>query len=231
MGEKEKAEFALKVLTDGLKKRGAALDFGIADGRLSSAVSEAEVKREIEKIAKESPFFKEEKLFIFDPNKKNNREWYDFSIEGENGFFVPVNIKITAGGFPDNLSCKLGIFYALTGKRPEEAGIKNGIGWAAFLKKMREELEKGNPDDSKDYFFLVIDKADTKNVFFSSLKTIENLTPNSSNLPFQCKWKNNRERKMRTGKEGKDFVLGALKKSLKLRKMDILAACAELENF
>ena len=131
MEEKDVAERALKVITSRLKKEGVVLPHLAGDERLSSAANEGNVKRLIKKVAKESAFFSEKGLKISNPNEKSNRAWYDFSIEG-NGIFVPVNIKITGGKHPDNLSCKLGIFYALTGKRPESAGVSNGIGWEDF---------------------------------------------------------------------------------------------------
>ena len=184
--EKEVAERALGIIISGLKKEGVVLPHLAGNERLSSAANEGNVKRLIKKVAKESTFFSEKGLKISDPNGKNNRAWYDFSIEGD-GIFIPVNIKITSEKCPDNLSCKLGIFYALTGKRPESAGISNGIGWEAFAEALAKGLKEKGKDNGKDYYFLVVSKNDSKDVFFSSLKTLQTLTPNASNLPFQCK--------------------------------------------
>lgn len=232
MEEKKIAERALGIIESGLKKEGVVLPHLANDERLSSAVNEGNVKRLVRKIAKESAFFSEKGLKISDQNEKNNRAWYDFAIEGD-GIFIPVNIKITSGKCPDNLSCKLGIFYALTGKRPESAGVSNGIGWEAFataLAKCLKEKERGK-DNGKDYYFLVISKNDNKDVFFSSLKTLQTLTPNASNLPFQYRWKENRKRKERGEEEARAFVLGAFKKSLETRKEEIIKTCAVVEAF
>lgn len=230
MEEKEIAERALGIITSGLKKEGVVLPHLAGDERLSSAVNEGNVKRLVRKIAKENAFFREKGLRISDPNEKNNRAWYDFAIEG-NGIFIPVNIKITSGKCPDNLSCKLGIFYALTGKRPESAGVSNGIGWEDFAKALAKGLKEKGKDNVKDYYFLVVSKNDNKDVFFSSLKTLQTLTPNASNLPFQCKWKENRKRKERGEEEARAFVLGAFKKSLETRKEEIIKTCAVVASF
>ena len=230
MKEKDVAERALGIIESGLKKEGVVLPHLANDERLSSAVNEGNVKRLIKKNAKESAFFSEKGLKISDPNGKNNRAWYDFSIEGD-GIFIPVNIKITSGKCPDNLSCKLGIFYALTGKRPERAGVSNGIGWEDFATALAKGLKEKGKDNGKDYYFLVVSKNDNKDVFFSSLKTLQTLTPNASTLPFQCKWEENRKRKERGEEEARAFVFGAFKKSLEMEKEEIIKTCAVVEGF
>ncbi|PUD24140.1 restriction endonuclease, partial [Helicobacter pylori] len=52
-------------------------------------------------------------------------------------------------------------------------------------------------------------------VFINSLKGIQTLQPN--NLPFQCKWDNNREIVQRDFDGSKNFILSALAESVKLR--------------
>ncbi|GAA8763224.1 hypothetical protein Hpoki61_12540 [Helicobacter pylori] len=58
-------------------------------------------------------------------------------------------------------------------------------------------------------------KNDPKDIFINSLKGIQTLQPN--NLPFQCKWDNNREIVQRDFDGSKNFILSALAESVKLR--------------
>ncbi|MFP6045981.1 restriction endonuclease, partial [Helicobacter pylori] len=58
----------------------------------------------------------------------------------------------------------------------------------------------------------IINKNDPKDIFINSLKGIQTLQPN--NLPFQCKWDNNREIVQRNFIESKNFILSALAKSV-----------------
>ncbi len=60
-------------------------------------------------------------------------------------------------------------------------------------------------------------KNDPKDIFINSLKGIQTLQPNGNNLPFQCKWDNNREIIQRNFDESKNFILSALAESVKLR--------------
>ncbi|WP_237015067.1 restriction endonuclease [Helicobacter pylori] len=60
-------------------------------------------------------------------------------------------------------------------------------------------------------------KNDPKDIFINSLKGIQTLQPNGNNLPFQCKWDNNREIIQRDFDESKNFILSALAESVKLR--------------
>ncbi len=125
------------------------------------------------------------------------REWWDFSF------------KITTTKTADNLNCKLGIYYALCGLLPE---FNNEIAWEKYFQKLHKDLGK-NTD--RDYYFLIINKNDPKDIFINSLKGIQTLQPN--NLPFQCKWDNNREIVQRDFDESKNFILSALAKSVTLR--------------
>ncbi|RKV31241.1 restriction endonuclease [Helicobacter pylori] len=77
-----------------------------------------------------------------------------------------------------------------------------------------EEKDLGK-NTNRDYYFLIINKNDPKDIFINSLKGIQTLQPN--NLPFQCKWDNNREIVQRDFIESKNFILSALAKSVKLR--------------
>ncbi len=166
----------------------------LQDGRLNPSVNEEEILNTIK--------------HPFPIQLPKAREWWDFSFE-ENDIFYPVNIKITTTKTADNLNCKLGIYYALCGLLPE---FNNEIAWEKYFQKLHEDLGK-NTD--RDYYFLIINKNDPKDIFINSLKGIQTLQPN--NLPFQCKWDNNREIIQRDFDGSKNFILSALAESIKLR--------------
>lgn len=164
------------------------------DGRLTSAISESLI----------IDFLRD--LFI-----KNNisitievapiRHWYDFLIKFEDGESIPVNLKITTGNQADNISSRKGMFYALTGISPDKIrGLERHVSFNEQL------LKNYNPYNHKDYFFVIYFK-DTETFLFTSLKRIETLTPNGSNLPFQCKWKNNLIYTQRDEKEQSEYIL------------------------
>ncbi|BAW42160.1 type II restriction enzyme [Helicobacter pylori] len=164
----------------------------LQDGRLNSSVNEEEILNAIK--------------YFFPIQLPKAREWWDFSFE-ENDIFYPVNITTTKTA--DNLNCKLGIYYALCGLLPE---FNNEIAWEKYFQKLHKDLGK-NTD--RDYYFLIINKNDPKDIFINSLKGIQTLQPN--NLPFQCKWDNNRKIIQRNFDESKNFILSTLAESVKLR--------------
>ncbi|GAA9148727.1 hypothetical protein BTM352_02640 [Helicobacter pylori] len=166
----------------------------LQDGRLNPSVNEEEILNIIK--------------HFFPIQLLKAREWWDFSVE-ENDIFYPVNIKTTTTKTADNLNCKLGIYYALCGLLPT---FNNEIAWEKYFQKLHKDLGK-NTD--RDYYFLIINKNDPKDIFINSLKGIQTLQPN--NLPFQCKWDNNREIIQRDFDESKNFILSTLAKSVKLR--------------
>ncbi|MCQ2918629.1 restriction endonuclease [Helicobacter pylori] len=166
----------------------------LQDGRLNSSVNEEEILNVIKDY--------------FPIQLPKAREWWDFSFE-ENDIFYPVNIKTTTTKTADNLNGKLGIYYALCGLVPE---FNNEIAWEKYFQKLHKDLGKNT---NRDYYFLIINKNDPKDIFINSLKGIQTLQPN--NLPFQCKWDNNREIVQRDFDGSKNFILSALAKSVKLR--------------
>lgn len=182
------------------------------DGRVNSSINEKEIRTCLKTAAvNNDKFTNEHGLVITDPN---DRDWVDFTIEGPKTF-VPVNIKVTnMDGSADNLSCKLGMFYALTGIRPN---FHNGISWGNYTEHMANALATTRGNTSADYYFLVVNKKDPGDVFWTSLKRIQTLTPNGNNLPFQCDWSKNRDRAERNSIEAVKYVLGAFHQSVRLR--------------
>ncbi|GAA9973756.1 hypothetical protein VN0948_13810 [Helicobacter pylori] len=184
----------LNEIAEFLKTNPYHLSQPLQDGRLNPSVNEEEILNTIK--------------HFFPIQLPKAREWWDFSFE-ENDIFYPVNIKTTTTKTADNLNCKLGIYYALCGLLPT---FNNEIAWEKYFQKLHKDLGK-NTD--RDYYFLIINKNDPKDIFINSLKGIQTLQPN--NLPFQCKWDNNREIIQRNFDGSKNFILSALAKSVKLR--------------
>ncbi|GAA7955963.1 hypothetical protein COL5_13660 [Helicobacter pylori] len=184
----------LNEIAEFLKTNPCHLSQPLQDGRLNSSVNEEEILNTIKDH--------------FPIQLPRAREWWDFSFE-ENKIFYPVNIKTTTTKTADNLNGKLGIYYALCGLLPE---FNNEIAWEKYFQKLHKDLGKNT---NRDYYFLIINKNDPKDIFINSLKGIQTLQPN--NLPFQCRWDNNREIVQRSFIESKNFILSALAKSVKLR--------------
>ncbi len=184
----------LNEIAEFLRTNPYSLSQPLQDGRLNSSVNEEEILNTIKGH--------------FSIQLPKAREWWDFGFE-ENDIFYPVNIKITTTKTADNLNCKLGIYYALCGLLP---AFNNEIAWEKYFQKLYKDLGKNT---NRDYYFLIINKNDPKDIFINSLKGIQTLQPN--NLPFQCKWDNNREIVQRDFDGSKNFILSALAKSVKLR--------------
>jgi len=183
-------------ICDYLIKLNVKLSKQFADGRINASMNEAELLKEIK-----------EQFGIQEPR---SRAWFDFSIENESGFF-PVNIKITDTTHADNLNCKLGIYYALTGLLPH---FPNETRWLTYFEHLKENLGK---EKNKDYYFLIFNKQNPTDIFVNSLKGLQDLQPNGNNLPFQCKWDNNRKYQNRSFNKAAEFILSTFGHSIKLR--------------
>ena len=174
----------LREISDYLNTQKFEVEASQRDGRINSILHEDKLT---ELLAKKYPI-----------NVPKARAWYDFAIT-DDGIFYPVNIKSTTGKGNDNLSCKLGIYYALTGKNPTGDRLS---GWRAYFDKLNADLS----ENDVDYYFLVLNKG-TGKTFMAALKGLQSLVPNGNNLPFQCNWTENTQYKSRTFEEAKDFLL------------------------
>lgn len=166
------------------------------DGRINASINEGELIKEIK--------------VKYSINLPRKRSWYDFSITENNEFF-PVNIKVTKTSQTDNLNCKLGIYYTLSGLMPDFA---NEISAPQFFEKLKKNLATHT---DKDYYFLVFNKTNPKDIFYNSLKGLQELQANGNNLPFQCRWDKNKKIKLRNFEEARDFLLQTYGASIKLR--------------
>lgn len=173
----------LNDIVDFLKENPVILKNENDDGRINSAINEQEILNCI--------FAKFHKVSI-----PKMRAWYDFAIYDKSETFVNIKISDLDNSSADNCSSKLGMGYALCGKK------NMPIRWDNFHKMLADELKIGY-----DYYFLVINSNDSRDCFWTSLKRIKTLVSNGNNLPFQCDWSKNREFSDRTEVEAMRYIL------------------------
>lgn len=149
------------------------------DGRINSCLDEEYI---IELLIKK--FGKR----IIKPKK---RMWFDLIIIDYRCGSLPLNIKTTTLKTSDNIGNLALCVYAYTNKMMRlNKEYNNGHMSDILIKKLKnKEFNYSN----KDYYFLVINKNNTKEIIINSMKGLTKLTPNINNLPFQICWKNNKE--------------------------------------
>jgi len=174
-----------------------ALSTKFQDGRVNASINEDEILKKINKN--------------FQIHNPPPRYWFDFAIPLESGENIPVNIKVSSTSTNDNVQCKLGIYYALTGLWPD---FPNEIAWGEYFRKLRKNLSSAK---NKDYYFLIVSKKNPTDIFCTSLKQINTLVANGNNLPFQCNWGNNRDLCRREHDDAVRFLLGKFYESIQLR--------------
>lgn len=187
----------LQEVVDYLKSQIIVLPSGSGDGRTDSTFAETHIV----KMLKEA-----NKWNIYSPNKEtnNNRAWYDVKIDG---LYIDIKVSRCAGN--DNTQAKKAIYYLLTGNENVESIPERGD---AFFQMMKENE---NPDEIRDYYYLVINKNDTNDIFAISLKGITDCSIAPNNPPFQVNWNKNRIPTERNWEEAKAYLLGTWAKSLK----------------
>lgn len=132
------------------------------------------------------------------------RHWWDVKVFG-----YPINIKSSAyGSAADNFSSKEAILWALTSLTEDNIRTRS---WKDFQDKLATGKDA---DNGRDYYILSVNKR-TNQVHLSSLKTLNKLTPNGNNLPFQIKWADNTQSVERTHRQAYDFLVGCYKESVK----------------
>jgi hypothetical protein len=132
----------------------------------------------------------------------------DMLVTDYNGVTIhPVNIK-TSIGSSDNATSKGGILYALTNLRLDQ--IPFAMGWNKFYNL----LDSHKADiESKDYWFLSVDKNDSSNVMIRGAKQISKYVENANpaNL-LQINWKKEKlaEPVIRTYEEAYDTLVNGI---------------------
>ena len=178
------------------------------DGRIDSQENERQISHALELYAISQQWPKNHGLQL---EVAPPRHWYDFAVRGPNGLFLPVNVKVSTLKTSDNLSSKEGVFFALTGIDPKSVNIAT---WERFCEGVAQHL---GASPETDYFFLIIGKNRPGDVFWTSLKRIEELVPNGNNPPFQCCWARNRQHSQRTTEQAQQYILDVLRETFRLR--------------
>lgn len=139
--------------------------------------------------------------------RSTNRAPYDMELEG-----LLVDVKISSLSGTDNTNAKSAIFYLLTGQTDHPVHTKD------FWEKLRDSEI---PDEDRDFYYLIVNKSNTSDVFVVSLKHITEVVINPRNQPFQANWDNCRHPTERTWQEAKQYLLGMWAKSIH-READLL---------
>lgn len=198
------------------------------DGRVNSSILENIVSNNICNNLQIKEMLNTNNIRIEIPKE---REWYDFcivsNISSASNVFIPVNIKISALKTADNVSSKKGLYYACTGIIPgnlDFEGIKQDENrlitnkWTDFYDKLYHDADK-NTD--ADYYFLIVNKNNNTDIFYTSLKTLDNAVPNGNNLPFLCNWDKNRSRVFKSQKDARTYLMSIFYSSLQLSYVSV----------
>jgi hypothetical protein len=124
---------------------------------------------------------------------KDKRMWYDILALDYMYNWIPINIKSTTTLTSDNTGNFAMCVYAYTDETLNihtDKSYTNGEMSDLLFRKLQQK--QYNANHKKDYYFLVLNKADASDVIINSVKGLSILTPNINNLPFQVCWKNNR---------------------------------------
>jgi hypothetical protein len=151
------------------------------DGRINSCIDEDEViKLLIEKFGKNI-------------KKPKIRMWYDILAFDYSYGWVPINIKTTTTITSDNTGNLAMCVYAYTNEilnLHQNKTYENGMMSDILFNKLKNK--KYNINYKKDYYFIVLNKTDARDIIVNSVKGLTILTPNINNLPFQVNWNKNR---------------------------------------
>ena len=186
---KKDFEKKLGLLCEELSTKNIEMSYLSRDGRVNSIADEKTVISAIHDILPEN---------AYEDVPERSKE--DIKLYNR-----PVNIKVTSLKGRDNVSSNEGLVYALTGKT-----------CASNWPSIGKTLLSSDIDKEADYYFLVVNKEDPTDVFWTSFKYLKKGYPNGSNLPFQVKWSENRERVERTYEEAWDFLTGLMFESSEL---------------
>jgi hypothetical protein len=151
------------------------------DGRINSCIDEDKViKILVEKFG--------EKI-----KKPKIRMWYDILAFDYMYGWIPINIKTTTTITSDNTGNLAMCVYAYTNEMLDihnNATYENGKMSDVLFKNLKNK--NYNTNNKKDYYFVVLNKANASDIIVNSVKGLKILTPNINNLPFQVCWDKNR---------------------------------------
>jgi hypothetical protein len=137
--------------------------------------------------------------------KPKARCWWDVKLFG---YYLNIKSSDFNKGASDNFSSKAAILYSLTNLPEDKVDTSS---W----KKFQDALKNNSGfENNRDYYIIVVDKSTSK-VYLQSLKSLQKLTPNGNNLPFQIKWADNIQPVQRDYRQAYDFLVGCYKESVR----------------
>lgn len=150
------------------------------DGRINSSVDEDKIINMI--IKKYRNRIKKPKI----------RMWYDLLAYDYLYGWIPINIKITTMTTNDNTGNLAMCVHSYTdGVLNFNNHYENGKMSIILFDKLKHK--KYNRQYKKDYYFLVLNKNDIKDIIINSVKGLNMLCPNINNLPYQVCWNKNKK--------------------------------------
>lgn len=133
------------------------------------------------------------------------RCWWDVKLFG---YYLNIKSSDFNKGAADNFSSKAAILYALTDLPEDQV---NASSWAKFQDALKNH---SGAENNRDYYIIVVDKG-TQKVYLQSLKSLQKITPNGNNLPFQIKWKDNTQPVERDYGQAYKFLVECYKESVR----------------
>jgi hypothetical protein len=164
-----------------LKTRSFQFETKNEDGRINSCVDEGEIIKLL--ITNFSERIKIPKI----------RMWYDILAYDYIYGWIPINIKTTTTKTSDNTGNLAMCVYAYTDEILDIHSKKtyaNGKMSDILFNKLKNK--QYNTKNKKDYYFIVLNKANVSKIIVNSVKGLTLLTPNINNLPFQVCWSKNK---------------------------------------
>jgi hypothetical protein len=125
--------------------------------------------------------------------KPRIRMWYDILAFDFRYGWIPINIKSTTTITSDNTGNLAMCVYAYTNVELDihrDKSYENGKMSHILLNSLKNK--DFNRNHKKDYYFIVLNKTNPKDIIINSVKGLSTLTPNINNLPFQVCWDKNR---------------------------------------
>jgi hypothetical protein len=125
--------------------------------------------------------------------KPKIRMWYDILAFDYLYGWIPINIKTTTTITCDNTGNLAMCVYSYTDEILDiyrDKSYENGKMSLLLIDKLRNNQYNTTP--KKDYYFIVMNKTNSRDVIVNSVKGLTILTPNVNNLPFQICWNKNR---------------------------------------
>lgn len=182
-----------------LQKRTIKLCKTSDDGRINSCMDEDKI---IQILLEEFP----NRI-----HKPKVRMWYDILVYDYKYGWLPINIKTTTTLTSDNTGNLAMCVYAYTDEQLDlYKTYQNGRMSRLLIEKLRKK--KYNYNHKKDYYFVVVNKENNKDVIVNSVKGLSELTPNINNLPFQVCWNKNRTFQYKHISENIEMLLDAFQK-------------------